>query len=388
MSFVRHLLILSLAGALAPAWALDAPLAADSHVNTALAANNFGAMPSVNVGAGATGLLRFDLSTLPAGTTAAKLVRATLLLYVSRVGSPGAIELQTVNSAWGEATVSANTMPATSGAGSFAPVPVAQANQFVAIDVTAQAKQWITSPGTNFGVALAPAISAPGTVVFLDSKENTLTAQVARLDLTLADQGPKGDKGDTGPRGAPGATGATGATGAPGPKGDTGPAGQKGDTGPAGVALVASWSGGVSTVAPTNQTYLFIGPNTQITTTNGQRVSAVGSLTFVPLSTAAIRLDICYKPVGSGTPQSAGDAFKVLTPVANQRLLASVATSFIAGAGTWTVGPCVRADSAMPTLFGDNNADWSTGWVMVTNAAPAGAAGASSIANRQAIGPR
>ena len=62
------------------AQALDAPLAADTHASTALPANNFGALPTVNVGGGATGLLRFDLGTLPAGTTAAKLVKATLLL--------------------------------------------------------------------------------------------------------------------------------------------------------------------------------------------------------------------------------------------------------------------------------------------------------------------
>jgi len=59
------------------AQALDAPLAADTHTSSALPANNFGALPTINVGGGATGLLRFDLGTLPAGTTAARLVKAT-----------------------------------------------------------------------------------------------------------------------------------------------------------------------------------------------------------------------------------------------------------------------------------------------------------------------
>jgi hypothetical protein len=31
---------------------------------------NFGALPNLNVGGGATSLLKFDLSTLPPGTTA------------------------------------------------------------------------------------------------------------------------------------------------------------------------------------------------------------------------------------------------------------------------------------------------------------------------------
>jgi len=58
----------ALAAALAagPALALDAPLAADSHISTSLPASNFGTLPTLNVGGGSTGLLRFDLGTLPA----------------------------------------------------------------------------------------------------------------------------------------------------------------------------------------------------------------------------------------------------------------------------------------------------------------------------------
>jgi hypothetical protein len=236
-----------------PSWALDAPLAADSHINTTLPANNFGALPTLNVGGGAAALLRFDLGTLPSGTLAAKLVKANLVLFVNRVGTPGAIELQTVNSAWSEATDTASTAPVTSGAGSGPNLAVGAASQFLSVDVTAQVQSWISNPASNFGFALAPALSAPGTVVFLDSKENTQTAHVARLDLTLADQGPKGDTGATGSPGATGATGAagakgdTGAPGAPGAKGDTGATGPQGATGAPGAAGVAG---------PVNLTYV------------------------------------------------------------------------------------------------------------------------------------
>nr|WP_316639890.1 DNRLRE domain-containing protein [uncultured Roseateles sp.] len=210
------------------AWALDAPLAADAHVSSLVATSNFGSLPNLNVGGGAAALLRFDLSTLPPATTAAKLVKANLILYVNRVGAAGAIEVQTVNGGWSEATVTAATMPPTSGAGSGVTAPIAAANQFVSVDLTALVKDWISNPGMNFGVALQAALGAPGTVAFFDSKENTASAHVARLDLTLADQGPAGA------RGATGATGPKGDTGAAGAKGDTGPAGAKGDTGPAG----------------------------------------------------------------------------------------------------------------------------------------------------------
>jgi hypothetical protein len=51
------------------------------HVNSALPAVNSGAISNLNVGNGYTALLQFDLSTLPAGTTAAQVSRAVLRLY-------------------------------------------------------------------------------------------------------------------------------------------------------------------------------------------------------------------------------------------------------------------------------------------------------------------
>jgi hypothetical protein len=228
-----------------PAHALDAPLAADSHLNVALPTTNFGGLPTLNVGGGATALLRFDLGTLPAGTTAAKLVRANLLLFVNRIGAAGQLEAQPVRSAWAEATVTAASPPVLGGLGSGVSFAVGAAGQFVSVDITPLVKDWISNPANNFGIALVPAVAATGTVAFFDSKENTATAHVARLDLTLADQGPqglpgsKGDKGDPGQAGAQGLKGDkgdTGAVGAAGAKGDTGAAGAKGDTGAAGAA--------------------------------------------------------------------------------------------------------------------------------------------------------
>ncbi len=236
----RAITTLALAGAAASALALDAPLAADAHISSVQPGLNFGALPTLNVGGGSTALLQFDLATLPAAVTPAKLVKASLLLWVNRVGTPGTVELQTVMSAWTEAGVSAATAPVLGGPGSGTLVPVGAAGQFVAVDVTAQVKGWIANPASNFGLALAPALQAPATIAFFDSKENTATGHVARLDLTLADQGPlgptgatgaRGPKGDTGPSGGPGATGATGAAGAIGAAGVMGAAGATGATG-------------------------------------------------------------------------------------------------------------------------------------------------------------
>lgn len=248
MHKILKLAALALALCSQAALALDAPLAADAHISSALPNSNFGATSTLNVGGGASALLRFDLGALPPGLSATRLVRANLLLYVNRVGTPGAVEVQAINSAWSENGVMASNAPALAGAGSGISVATAQAQQFISVDLTALVRQWISNPGSNFGIALTPALSAPGTVVFLDSKENTSTAHVARLDLTLADQGPKGDTGATGatgPKGDPGAPGAKGDTGAQGPKGDTGASGPQGIPGPVG-ATGATGAAGVS----------------------------------------------------------------------------------------------------------------------------------------------
>lgn len=220
-----------------PALALDAPLLADTQLHTAQPALNFGSLPTLAVGGGATALLRFDLSVLPAGLTAAKVQRATLVLFANRVGSAGALEVQAVNTGWDEAGATAQAAPALAGPGTGPLLTVRTAQQFLSADVTALVRQWVGNPGSHFGLALTPALSAPGTVVFLDSKENTATGQVARLDITLADQGPQGPQGPAGPAGPRGAAGATGATGPAGPiglNGATGPAGPRGLTGATG----------------------------------------------------------------------------------------------------------------------------------------------------------
>ncbi|MDC6169619.1 DNRLRE domain-containing protein [Paucibacter sp. XJ19-41] len=354
------------------AWAVDAVPAADTHISASLPASNFGALPTLNVGGGSQALLRFDLGTLPAGLTAAKLQKASLVLYVNRVGTPGAIEAQTVYSPWTELGATAASPPTTSGAGSVPAVPVSAAGQYLAIDVTAQVRQWITSPGSNHGFALVPAVSAPATVVFFDSKENTATGHVARLDLSLMDQGAKGDKGDTGPAGPPGPKGDTGATGAQGPQGLTGATGPKGDTGaqgpqgPSGVNQVRSWNGQVSTTSIATATYAFLGPTASVTTTTTQRFSNAATLSFIASLNTSLRVDVCYALSSGGTVFSPNNGYKIMPTTANVRQLINLSNSFTLGAGSYLIGPCARGTSAALTLSG-NSDDWSTGWSLVTN---------------------
>lgn len=244
---------LALLAASSPAWAAQATLVSDAHVNSAMPTVNSGTISNLNVGSGYTAFLQFDLSMLPSGTTASQVSRAVLRLYVNRVTTPGLVALAPVTGAWGEYSVTSATAPSTGSANSL--FPVSQAGTFVAIDVTSLVQGWITSPTTNNGVAL----SAGTAIVQFDSKENDQTAHPATLDIELVEAGPAGATGATGPAGPAGLPGATGATGPAGPQGQpgatglqglTGPTGPQGSAGPAGLPGVQGPQGLPGSVGP------------------------------------------------------------------------------------------------------------------------------------------
>src|ERR1039458_6361871 len=95
-----------------PVWGVEPTLVADAHVNSALPTVNSGAISNLEVGGGYTTLLQFDLSLLPAGTTAGQVSRAVLRLYCNRVTTPGLVSFAPVNGAWGEYSVTYATEPA------------------------------------------------------------------------------------------------------------------------------------------------------------------------------------------------------------------------------------------------------------------------------------
>ena len=100
MSFSRlHSLTLAVLCALsASALATEVPLSADAFVSIAAPTANYGGTANLNVGAGASTLLRFDLSALPDRMLPANLLKANLLLYVNRVGVPGSVDVNVLGS--------------------------------------------------------------------------------------------------------------------------------------------------------------------------------------------------------------------------------------------------------------------------------------------------
>jgi hypothetical protein len=213
-----------------PALAVEATLVADAHVNRALPDVNSGAISNLNVGAGYTALLQFDLSALPSGTTSSQVSRALLRLYCNRADATGQVSVQPVSGAWGEYSVTYATLPTLGSAAQV--VPVNQAGAFVTVDVTALVQGWIADPTTNHGLALTAGTAA----VQFDSKENDLTGHAALLDVMLVSVGPAGPAGPAGLAGPMGLPGPAGAAGLAGPMGLPGPAGATGAMGPPGVA--------------------------------------------------------------------------------------------------------------------------------------------------------
>ena len=103
MSFLAQVGLLGFAVTMAVRGGAQATLIADAHVNASAPAVNSGGISNVNVGAGYSGLLQFDLSLLPAGTTPSLISRAVLVIYLNRVDMPGAVTLQPLTTIWREA---------------------------------------------------------------------------------------------------------------------------------------------------------------------------------------------------------------------------------------------------------------------------------------------
>lgn len=214
------------------AFAIEMLLSGDSHVSTPAPNTSYGALPTLNVGQGSRALVGFSLQRLPANLTAEQVAKATLSIWVNKVGIAGEVEIAQATSPWSEGTVTDSGAPSVGSR--FASVAVSKAGQWVSVDLTDAVRQWVEYPAGNFGLVISPSVGSPATTVFLDSKENTATSHPARLDVVLAAE--KGEAGSIGAAGPQGPKGDKGEPGAIGPQGPAGPAGP-------GASLTVFWTG-------------------------------------------------------------------------------------------------------------------------------------------------
>ncbi len=152
----------------------DTTFALNGH-NSATA----GALPTLNVDANHTALLKFDLSKLPANTTTDKVFSATLTVFVDKVTTPGTLELEGIQGTWSEAEIPSVVV---SPLNNPPTATVTVKNRYVCFDVTELVRSWIGG-AANEGMAVGSGGS--GAKLALDSKENIATSHSASLDIDL-----------------------------------------------------------------------------------------------------------------------------------------------------------------------------------------------------------
>ena len=233
--------------------ATSAPIRADTFVSSVTKNQNYGSSPLLSVSPTSSAFLLFDLTALPPGVSDLDIEKANVLIEIASVTAIGTVAVFPVLTNWSESGITYNNAPAL-GTAPIVTLPVTSPStvQIVAVDVTAQVRNWLKNPGgmTNFGVALVSVGAPPTASLFFTSKEG-VNAPI--LDVTLMDQGPAGPAGPQGLKGDPGAVGATGPQGAQGtrgPQGDPGPIGPTGAAGPVGPIGPAGAVGSAGPVGP------------------------------------------------------------------------------------------------------------------------------------------
>jgi Collagen triple helix repeat (20 copies)/Stigma-specific protein, Stig1 len=248
---------------------------ADAYTNTASPTTNFGTAGTLNVeGPSQTTYIRFDLSSIPAGYTSANIAKASLKLYVNSVAKGGSFNVDFVNGAWSEKTITADLSPALGNTiVSSVPVTAASHGDYIIIDITSALDAWLNGTQTNDGIALV----ANGALnCSFDSKENATTSHPPELDIVFLGNGAQGPAGPQGPKGAQGVQG---------PPGVAGPIGPQGPAGPAGINNRGSWVSGTQyqindSVSYNGSSWIALAPNLDsapnATNTNWQLLAAKG----------------------------------------------------------------------------------------------------------------
>ena len=127
-----------------------------------------------------TAFVRFEVEGT--GMTAGTVEKARLTLYFPSVTKVGDLSLHVVTQDWEETFAGPTRLHPTFGA-SFLTIPVASVvkKQFIIVDVTQQVKDWLMTPGSNFGIA----VTSPDGIgnVTIGSKEGSASGYPPLLEI-------------------------------------------------------------------------------------------------------------------------------------------------------------------------------------------------------------
>jgi len=305
----------------------------DSYSSQAKPATPLGTLPQVLVDSADHGFFKFDLSPLPAGTTAAQVSKVTLTLWVNRVTVAGSFDVSQVTGAWDEGTLTWNIEPATAAA-LAQPVSIAVANTFVRVDVTGIVQSWLNG-SPNQGIRIAVNGATPTASVFFDSKESTGTSHPAYLDIVLS--------GPAGPQGPTGLTGATGATGAQGP------------AGPNTLALGSAAAPSLSFLSNSNTGMYSSGANTVDFATNGAKLLELRSDGDVDFLNALRHAGTRVLWVPESTSLGLGGGALAAAPSASSLLSVAVGASALAANSTGLENSALGASALLHNTDGSFN---------------------------------
>ena len=169
----------------------------DAYISFSSINGNFGTSPALTVSPTNISYVKFKLTpVLPDGTSGATVKKAVLKLFLSKVGTPGKIDIYTVAAPWNESAVTYGNRPALGYfVGTTQQIEKTAEGRFVIIDLTNLVQNWLGDDGqggngiANFGIALLPHpvdnTTPKEAIVTFDSKENSQTSHEARLDLQL-----------------------------------------------------------------------------------------------------------------------------------------------------------------------------------------------------------
>jgi microcystin-dependent protein len=170
--------------------AFEALLTDDTALMLKGKSTNYGTSSTLPISTNFNALFKFDLESMPPGTTADKVAMATLTVFIDTLTRTGAISLFMVNGAWSEHAVPAVTFTALPGSPA-AVVPANGLRTFVRFDVTELVRSWLSGMPNN-GVAIGANASGLKVSLALDSKENIGGGHCAKLDIEFVGAPPPG----------------------------------------------------------------------------------------------------------------------------------------------------------------------------------------------------